>query len=58
MRGGVEHFALSIMTAPDLEAQRFCHQRLCVESGPADKAIAWYIVGRVFAEACRAMHPG
>lgn len=23
MRGGVKHFALSIMTAPDLETQRF-----------------------------------
>jgi len=101
MRGGVKHFALSIMTAPDLETQRFYHQRLSgeleylerfrpflkvlgldeleldrswpapqmlsavnflfrisVESGPADKAIAWYIVGRVFAETCRAMHQG
>src|SRR5262249_43540982 len=28
MRGGVKHFALSIMTAPDLETQRFYHQRL------------------------------
>ena len=101
MRGGVKHFALSIMTAPDLETQRFYHQRLSgeleylerfrpflqalgldeqqlerswpapqtlsavnflfrisVESGPADKAIAWYIVGRVFAETCRSMHQG
>jgi thiaminase len=101
MRGGVKHFALSIMTAPDLETQRFYHQRLSgeleylerfqpflqelgldmqeldrswpapqtlnvvnflfrisVESGPADKAIAWYVVGRVFAETCRAMHKG
>ncbi len=101
MRGGVKHFALSIMTAPDLETQRFYHQRLSgeleylerfrpvlqalgldeqeldrswpapqtlsavnflfrlsVESGPADKAIAWYMVGRVFAETCRAMHQG
>src|SRR5215831_16756353 len=101
MRGGVKHFALSIMAAPDLETQRFYHQRLSgeleylerfrpflkalgldeleldrswpapqmlsavnflfrisVESGPADKAIAWYIVGRVFAETCRAMHQG
>ena len=101
MRGGVKHFALSIMTAPDLETQRFYHQRLSgeleylgrfrpflqalgldeqeldrswpapqalsavnflfrisVESGPADKAVAWYIVGRVFAEACRPMHDG
>jgi thiaminase (transcriptional activator TenA) len=101
MRGGVKHFALSIMTAPDLETQRFYHQRLSgeleylerfrpflqalgldaqeldrswpapqtlsavnflfrisVESGPADKAIAWYVVGRVFAETCRAMHRG
>jgi thiaminase len=101
MRGGVKHFALSIMTAPDLETQRFYHQRLSgeleylerfrpflqalgldeheldrswpapqtlsavnflfrisVESGPADKAVAWYIVGRVFAETCRAMHEG
>jgi thiaminase len=101
MRGGVKHFALSIMTAPDLETQRFYHQRLSgeleylerfrpflqalgldedeldrswpapqtlsavnflfrisVESGPADKAMAWYVVGRVFAETCRAMHQG
>jgi thiaminase len=101
MRGGVKHFALSIMTAPDLETQRFYHQRLSgeleylerfrpflqalgldeheldrswpapqtlsavnflfrisVESGPADKAVAWYIVGRVFAETCRAMREG
>jgi thiaminase len=101
MRGGVKHFALSIMTAPDLEMQRFYHQRLSgeleylerfrpflqalgleeqvldrswpapqtlsavnflfrlsVESGPADKAMAWYIVGRVFADTCRAMHQG
>jgi thiaminase len=101
MRGGVKHFALSIMTAPDLETQRFYHQRLggeleylerfrpflralgldeleldrswpapqtlsavnflfriSVESGPADKAIAWYVVGRVFAATCRAMHQG
>lgn len=101
MRGGVKHFALSIMTAPDLETQRFYLQRLSgeleylerfrpflqalgldeqeldrswpapqtlsavnflfrisVESGPADKAIAWYVVGRVFAETCRSMHQG
>jgi thiaminase len=101
MRGGLKHFALSIMTAPDLETQRFYHQRLSgeleylerfrpflqalgldeddlercwpapqtlsavnflfrisVESGPADKAIAWYVVGRIFAETCRAMHQG
>jgi thiaminase len=101
MRGGVKHFALSIMTAPDLETQRFYHQRLSgeleylerfrpflqtlgldeheldrswpapqalgavnflfrisVESGPAAKAVAWYVVGRVFAETCRAMHEG
>lgn len=31
MRGGVKHFALSIMTAPDLETQRFFHQRLSGE---------------------------
>ena len=31
MRGGVKHFALSIMTAPDLETQRFYHQRLSGE---------------------------
>ena len=30
--------------------------RISVESGPADKAIAWCMVGRVFAETCRAMH--
>jgi thiaminase len=101
MRGGVKHFALSIMMAPDLETQRFYHQRLSgeleylerfrpflealgldeqeldrswpapqtlsavnflfrisVESGPADKAIAWYVVGRVFAETCRSLHHG
>jgi thiaminase len=101
MRGGVKHFALSIMTAPDLETQRFYHQRLSgeleylerfrpflqalgldereldrswpapqtlsavnflfrisAEGGPADKAIAWYVVGRVFAETCRSMHDG
>jgi thiaminase len=101
MRGGVKHFALSIMTAPDLDTQRFYHQRLSgeleylerfrpflqalgleeddldrswpdprtlsavnflfrisVESGPADKAIAWYIVGRVFADTCRALYEG
>ena len=101
MRGGVKHFALSIMTAPDLETQRFYHQRLSgeleylerfrpflhalgldeqelnrswpapqtlsavnflfrisIESEPADKAIAWYVVGRVFGETCRAMHQG
>ena len=101
MRGGVKHFALSIMTAPDLETQRFYHQRLSgeleylerfrpflqalgldehevdrswpapqtlsavnflfrisVERGPADKALAWYVVGRVFAETCHTMHKG
>src|SRR5919108_5200663 len=101
MRGGVKHFALSILTAPDLDTQRFYHQRLSgeleylerfrpflqalgldeqvldrswpaprtlsavnflfrisVESGPADKAIAWYVVGRVFAETCRSLHHG
>jgi thiaminase len=101
MRGGVKHFALSVMTAPDLETQRFYHQRLSgeleylerfrpflqalglneqeldrswptpqtlsavnflfrisAESGPADKAVAWYVVGRVFAETCRSMHEG
>src|SRR6516165_5063743 len=31
MRGGVKHFALSIMAAPDLETQRFYHQRLSGE---------------------------
>lgn len=31
MRGGVKHFALSIMVAPDLETQRFYHQRLSGE---------------------------
>ena len=101
MRGGVKHFALSIITAPDLETQRFYQQRLSgeleylarfrpllhalgldeqeldrswptprtlsavnflfrisVASGPADKAIAWYVVGRVFAETCRSLHRG
>jgi thiaminase len=101
MRGGVKHFALSILTAPDLDTQRFYHQRLSgeleylerfrpflqalgldeqqldrswpdprtlsavnflfrisAEGGPADKAIAWYAVGRVFADTCRAMREG
>jgi thiaminase len=101
MRGGVKHFALSLLTAPDLETQRFYHQRLsgeleylerfrpfvqalglderelerswpaphtlsavnflfrlAVEGGPADKAVAWYVVGRVFAETCQAMRRG
>jgi thiaminase len=101
MRGGVQHFALSIMAAPDLETQRFYHQclsdeleyldrfrpflqalglaeevldrswpaprtlsavnflfRLSVEGGPADKALAWFVVGRVFAETCRTMREG
>jgi thiaminase len=101
MRGGVKHFALSMMAAPDLETQRFYHQRLSgeleylerfrpflqalglaeevldrswpaprtlsavnflfrlsVEGGPADKALAWFVVGRVFAETCRAMREG
>src|SRR6266699_1608221 len=31
MRGGVKHFALSIIAAPDLETQRFYHQRLSGE---------------------------
>ena len=31
MRGGVKHFALSIMAAPDPETQRFYHQRLSGE---------------------------
>ena len=101
MRGGVKHFALSIMAAPDPETQRFYHQRLSgeleylerfrpflralglaeevierswpaprtlsavnflfrlsIEGGPADKAMAWFVVGRVFAETCRAMREG
>jgi thiaminase len=101
MRGGVKHFALSILTAPDLDTQRFYHQRLSgeleylerfrpflqalgldeqqldrswpaprtlsavnflfrisAEGGPPDKAVAWYVIGRVFAETCRAMHAG
>ena len=35
-----------------------CLFRLSVESGPADKAMAWYIAGRVFADSCRAMREG
>lgn len=31
---------------------------LSVESGPADKAMAWYTAGRVCADSCRAMHEG
>jgi len=31
MRGGVKHFALSILNAPDLETQRFFHERLSGE---------------------------
>ena len=27
MRGGVKHFALSVLNAPDLESQRFFHER-------------------------------
>jgi hypothetical protein len=32
--------------------------RLSIEGGPADKALAWFVVGRVFAETCRAMREG
>jgi pyrroloquinoline quinone (PQQ) biosynthesis protein C len=32
--------------------------RISVERGPADKALAWYVVGRVFAETCHTMHKG
>ena len=31
MRGGVKHFALSILNSPDLETQRFFHERLSGE---------------------------
>ncbi|MBI3329842.1 MAG: hypothetical protein HYZ81_24435 [Nitrospinae bacterium] len=31
MRGGVKHFSLSILTAPDLQTQQFYHQRLSGE---------------------------
>jgi len=101
MRGGVKHFALSIVNSPDLETQRFFHERLSgeleylsrfrpfmeavgltdseaaqqtprpealnavnylfrlsVEGGPAEKAVAWYLVGRVFSDTCSAMREG
>ncbi len=101
MRGGVRHFALSILNSPDLETQRFFHERLSgeleylsrfrpfmeavgltdsevarqsppsealnavnylfrlsVEGGPAEKAVAWYLVGRVFSDTCSAMRDG
>ena len=101
MRGGVKHFALSILNSPDLEAQRFFHERLTgeleylnrfqpfmealglrdneverqsppsgalnavnylfrlsVEGGPAEKAVAWCLVGRVFSDTCSAMRDG
>ena len=101
MRGGVSHFALSILNSPDLETQRFFHERLSgeleylsrfrpfmeavglpdtevprqslpsaalnavnylfrlsVEGGPAEKAVAWYLVGRVFSDTCSAMREG
>jgi thiaminase len=31
MRGGVKHFALSVLNAPDLQSQRFFHERLSGE---------------------------
>ena len=31
MRGGVKHFALSILNSPDLETHRFFHERLSGE---------------------------
>jgi len=101
MRGGVKHFALSVLNSPDLETQRFFHERLSgeleylsrfrpfmealgltdneverqsppsgalnavnylfrlsVEGGPAEKAVAWYLVGRVFSDTCSAMREG
>lgn len=101
MRGGVKHFALSILNSPDLETQRFFHERLSgeleylsrfrpfmeavgltdsevarqspppgalnavnylvrlsVEGGAAEKAVAWYLVGRVFSDTCSAMREG
>jgi thiaminase len=101
MRGGVKHFALSVLNAPDLETQRFFHERLSgeleylhrfgafiealglseqeveqevppsqalnavnylfrlsVEAGPAEKGVAWFLVGRVFADTCEAMRIG
>ena len=33
MRGGVKPFALSILNAPDLETQRFFHERLAATVG-------------------------
>ena len=32
--------------------------RLSVEGGPAEKAVAWYLVGRVFSDTCSAMREG
>ena len=100
MRGGVKHFAPSILNSQDLETQRFFHGRLSgeleylsrfrpfmqavgltdneveresppkalnavnyllrlsVEGGPAEKAVAWYLVGRVFSDSCSAMREG
>ena len=101
MRGGVKHFAVSIVNSPDLETQRFFHERLSgeleyssrfrpfmealgltdsemeqrsppsealnavnylfrlsVEGGAAEKAAAWYLVGRVFSDTCSAMWEG
>ncbi|MFQ6027226.1 MAG: hypothetical protein ACE5Q6_07020 [Dehalococcoidia bacterium] len=101
MRGGVKHFALSLLNAPDLDTQRFFHQRLSgeleylerfqpfmqalgigaaeveqepppspalnavnylfrisVESGPAEKGVAWFLVGRIFGDTCETMRTG
>ncbi|MFQ5879329.1 MAG: hypothetical protein ACE5IZ_04030 [Dehalococcoidia bacterium] len=101
MRGGVKHFALSVVAAPDLDTQRFFQERmageleylerfipfaqalgvteedlegatppagalnavnylfrLSSEGSPADKAVAWFLVGRVFADTCRQMRDG
>ena len=101
MRGGVKHFSLSILNSPDLETQRFFHERLTgeldylsrfrpfmealgltdsevetrsplpgalnavnylfrlsVEGGPAEKGVAWYLVGRVFSDTCSTMREG
>ena len=32
--------------------------RLSVEGGPAEKAVAWYLVGRVFSDTCSVMRDG
>ena len=101
MRGGVKHFAVSLLNASDLETQRFFHQRLSgeleylerfqpfmealgvseaeveqeppsspalnavnylfrisMEAGPAEKGVAWFLVGRIFGDTCETMRTG